>query len=156
MIGTKGRAEPQPSSGSAAASAAISPEVREKRALREMEMEELKEKQKEALTMMNDALANPEFMSFLQNMSDSPNKFLEELKTSIAAKPWTKEEVENMRLQYSSIGMDIDEMLDSMAAAGDKVPPDQREVMEFMRNLLDDPVGVSAEVKEQRPDVIDA
>eukprot|EP00933_Yihiella_yeosuensis_P050853 TRINITY_DN48665_c0_g1_i1.p1 TRINITY_DN48665_c0_g1~~TRINITY_DN48665_c0_g1_i1.p1 ORF type:complete len:1337 (+),score=327.26 TRINITY_DN48665_c0_g1_i1:62-4072(+) len=155
-IGTKGRAEPQPSSGSAGASAAISPEVREKRALREMEMEELKEKQKEALTMMNDALANPEFMSFLQNMSDSPNKFLEELKTSIAAKPWTKEEVENMRLQYSSIGMDIDEMLDAMAAAGDQVPPDQREVMEFMRNLLDDPVGVSAEVKEQRPDVIDA
>lgn len=94
-----------------------------------------------------EALENEEFLQGVTNFSTRPEEFLAKMCESAIQQGWTNDDVAKMRQMYRAAGIDLDEMLQQMAESADQLPPAQREVVEFMRKMLESPEEIEAEAK---------
>jgi len=89
------------------------------------------------------ALEDPEFLKTVDQFANAPDAFLTLIKQQIDEGSWDGEDAQKMRELYNASGLDIDETLRQMSEAMDDLPPEQREVVEFMQKLLNDPGSVT-------------
>jgi len=144
-IGLKGRQDPKPAfsrDGEAADQEGPTPGELERR-------EQLDSRQsainQEALDLFNSSLESEDFMKTVQSFASRPEDFLAQMKASASEQGWTAEDVGRMREQYKATGIDIDEMLQQMNESAEDLPPAQREVVDYMRKMLNSPDVAAAE-----------
>jgi len=137
-IGLVGRAEPQKAQAPAAPNAQSAEEI-----------ELFEERQREAQKLFEGAQQDPNFMQTLAAFSDRPELFLKELKAASQEQGWTREDVQKMKETYAMMGINVEIMLQEMKASAEQLPPAQRELIDYMQQLLEDPDAVLAAAKQE-------
>ena len=129
-IGLVGRMEPQ--------AARPPPETN----LEDMDNERFEERQREAQKLFESAQQDPNFVQTLAAFSDKPELFLKELKAASQEQGWTREDVQKMKETYAMMGINLEVMLQEMRASADVLPAAQRELVDYMQQMLTDPDSV--------------
>lgn len=144
-IGLVGRMEPQ--------AAKAPPETD----LEDMDNERFEERQREAQKLFESAQQDPNFVQTLAAFSEQPELFLKELKAASQEQGWTREDVQKMKETYAMMGINLEVMLQEMRASADVLPAAQRELVDYMQQMLTDPDSVLGEnAKDTKSEKVDA
>ncbi|CAK0789254.1 unnamed protein product [Prorocentrum cordatum] len=107
------------------------------------------EERQEARRNFMVAMEDPEFLRTVGQFSTSPDAFLAQMKEVAGEQGWTAEDVKRLREMYAAAGVNIDEVMAQMSESSEAMPPEQREVVEYMRVLLSgDGAGASSTERE--------
>lgn len=140
-IGLVGRVEPkaaQPLTPSSVPGQAVSRE----------ELERLAQREQEAQKLFQTVTQDPEFMDNISVFANRPELFLESIKAAKSEQAWTKDDIDQMRENFRAAGIDVDQMVREMVASTNELPPAQREVVEYMQKMLQEPEDVSEQEKQ--------
>jgi len=95
------------------------------------------------------AMEDPEFLRTVGQFSTSPDAFLAQMKEVAGEQGWTAEDVKRLREMYAAAGVNIDEVMAQMSESSEAMPPEQREVVEYMQGLFSSgAAGVSSAEKK--------
>jgi hypothetical protein len=94
------------------------------------------EERQEARQNFTAAMEDPEFLRTVGQFSTSPDAFLAQMKEAAGEQGWTPEDIGRLREMYAAAGVNIDEMLAQMSESSEAMPPEQREVVEYMQRLF--------------------
>eukprot|EP00434_Breviolum_minutum_P008312 symbB.v1.2.007333.t1/scaffold412.1/size211423/4 len=95
-----------------------------------------------AQKLFESAQQDPNFVQTLAAFSDKPELFLKELKAASQEQGWTREDVQKMKETYAMMGINLEVMLQEMRASADVLPAAQRELVDYMQQMLTDPDSV--------------
>jgi len=94
------------------------------------------EERQEARQNFTSAMEDPEFLQSIGQFSASPGAFLAQMKEAAGEQGWAPKDVRRLREMYAAAGVNIDEMMAQMSESSESMPPEQREVVEYMQRLL--------------------
>ncbi|CAK0853589.1 unnamed protein product, partial [Prorocentrum cordatum] len=107
------------------------------------------EERLEARQNFGATLEDPEFLRTVGQFATSPSAFLAQMKEAAGEQGWTAENIQRLRETYAAAGVDIDEMMAAMSESSEAMPPEQREVVEYMQGLFSSgAAGVSSAEKK--------
>eukprot|EP00929_Paragymnodinium_shiwhaense_P006869 TRINITY_DN110821_c0_g1_i1.p1 TRINITY_DN110821_c0_g1~~TRINITY_DN110821_c0_g1_i1.p1 ORF type:complete len:1309 (-),score=412.50 TRINITY_DN110821_c0_g1_i1:408-4334(-) len=95
-----------------------------------------KEERAEARVALSKAMDDPNFVRTVNEFADRPEDFLVQMKAASEAGGLTPDDVEKMRDLYAASGIDVDQMLEEMSANMEDMPEAQREVVMYMKNMM--------------------